>query len=230
MESSLGTSDARHRDPAIGDATVLDAVLLSTGFKEYLRQTAVPAALRELELRGRISCEQKRVDVLDPDPTGDLGLDAALEMIAGREKPRKLVNWIDNRKLQKSVVCAAREVLVAAGAMRFTRPRLLGLIPLKAYTPVDERREPLRERIRSAYLDEQGFANVSDPRLVDLIVLLKAGRITPSLFSRAERKLMRKRTETETLPLDASQVLIESALAQAVAAAEARQAAASASA
>jgi Golgi phosphoprotein 3 (GPP34) len=147
--------------------------------------------LLELALNGRVDVEGKRVVVLDPSPTGDPLVDAALARIAGEEKPRKPGHWVSKFAKETRPRVLAR--LVDAGILRTEKDKVLWVFPRIKY-PAAHGVEPVQEtaakdRMRHAVL---GRGTV-EPRTAALCALVAATDLDKRVFGDLDRKVVQAR-------------------------------------
>jgi hypothetical protein len=103
---------------SLGDDLVLLSIVPGSGriYRwENLSYALMGAELAMLAAAGRVDIVQARVVVLDPAPTGDAELDAALASVAGRDKPPRARAWVSRRRPGIRQAYLAR--LTAAGAI-----------------------------------------------------------------------------------------------------------------
>lgn len=110
------------------------------------------ALLHELSMAGRIEVAGKHVAVVDPTPTGDTLVDAALSRIAGDPKRRTPKAWVT--RLAKHARQPVLDRLVAAGVLRRETDKLLWVFPRTRYPTQGGVQPPAkadaRQRIRAA--------------------------------------------------------------------------------
>lgn len=147
--------------------------------------------LLELALSGRVDVEDKRVVVLDPSPTGDPLVDAALARIAGEEKPRRPGHWVS--KFAKETRPQALARLVDAGILRTEKDKVLWVFPRTKY-PAAHGVEPVQEtaakdRMRHAVLGRGAV----EPRTAALCALVAATDLDQKVFGDLDRKVVKAR-------------------------------------
>src|SRR5215831_4787652 len=106
------------------------------------------ATLIELLLAGRVAVADGRLDVIDSALTGDEESDATLEAIAANTAPcgpRAWVSWISHGAYER-----VSEQLAAAGVVRRTTGRRLGLLPVQRCLPAEDD-DLIRVRARVRY-------------------------------------------------------------------------------
>ncbi|MGN6131900.1 MAG: GOLPH3/VPS74 family protein [Nocardioidaceae bacterium] len=130
------------------------------------------ANLGELALTGRIGLdERRRVVVLDPSPTGEPVLDAALGIASTRQgkKPKSLI-----QPLAKGLRPALYARLTDRGVLRLQETRVLGLFPLRRWPAVRTDQETA-VRAQVAQVLVQG--TTPDQRTAALVALLHALKV-----------------------------------------------------
>jgi hypothetical protein len=171
----LGYDDAG--EPAIGQPAL-----------DYALSGAV---LVELALAGRIGISDQRVDVLQPTPTGDAVVDAALAAIAKDQKRRKPNDWIG--RLTDGLREKLLERQIEAGVLRREEGKVLWVFPHTTYPTVDGETPAAevatRNRLASA-IDSEGRI---DPRTAALCGLVVAAGMERNVFPDRPVKEVRKR-------------------------------------
>lgn len=151
------------------------------------------AVLVELVLARRLDVTDGRVGILDPAPTGDAVLDAALATTAG-EMPRRGQSWVTlgSRGLRAPVVAQ----LVRGGLVEDRAVRVLGLVTGHRYPDRSPGpRAELLGRLHAAVLD----GHDPDGRTAALAGLLHAAHLRLVVFPDAPRR----RTEARLQELGA---------------------------
>lgn len=147
------------------------------------------ALLAGLALQGKISVNAKRLTVIDPTPTSDSLLDAALSQIARDKRRRKVNHWLEkfgNKKLADQV--AAR--LVEKNVIRIEKKRYLWVIPYERFPQVDASAKYwVKHHLRSAVL----AGGEVTPGIVTMLSLLKACELLNLVFTRDEIKPARRK-------------------------------------
>lgn len=117
------------------------------------------AELGELVLRGRIRFEGRKLQLVDPSPTGEQWADTALALLARRagakNKRVDAARFIQSRRGTRTTHC---ESLVRRGLMRCERKSLLG-IGYRRYYPDTAAREALIGELRAVARGEQQVDN-----------------------------------------------------------------------
>jgi hypothetical protein len=80
--------------------------------------------LVRLAAAGRIDIQRGRILVLNPVPTGDAELDAALESLLRARRPPRPTTWVGSPR--RGILVAYLNRLAAAGAIRAERRRIFG--------------------------------------------------------------------------------------------------------
>jgi hypothetical protein len=174
------------------------------------------AQLVELALVGRVDVGAKELRLVDPSPTGDELLDAALEPIAASDRPRSLDHWI--HKLCRGAKKRYLERLAEEGLVRRERHEILGLVPVTRY-PVTS--PTIEEEDRAAVRDAVLGVGTLDARRTALLALLDACDILGCCLDRSERKQAKARIEELTRGDQVGEAVERTAAAAAVAVAAA---------
>ncbi|GAA2000950.1 GOLPH3/VPS74 family protein [Catenulispora subtropica] len=96
--------------------------------------------LVRLAVRRRVDVVKDRIHVLDPTPTGDPNLDAALGSIVGKPRPPGAKSWVGSPR--RRIVEAYRAQMEAAGVIHADRSRgFLGLVTITRWTVLDVARQ-----------------------------------------------------------------------------------------
>ena len=135
------------------------------------------ATLIELLLANRVAVVDGRLDVIDSALTGDEEADATLEAIGANTAPcgpRAWVSWISHGAYDR-----VAGGLAAAGVVRRTSARRLGLVPVQRCLPAqDEDLVRVRGRVRYAIHGTQ----LPDPYTAALCGLVRVLRLESSLL------------------------------------------------
>ncbi|HET9017056.1 MAG TPA: GPP34 family phosphoprotein [Thermomicrobiaceae bacterium] len=160
-----------------------------SGAVSWQHATALPyglggALLMDLTLLGRLGTAGGLVTVVDPSPTGDTVLDAALAMIRAASRPRDATHWVRALGERAGLREELARRLVARGILREEERSFLRVFHSERFPTGDPDPElALRGRIREVTL-----AGVpSDDRTLMLISLVNACGLTDVLFTRDER-------------------------------------------
>jgi hypothetical protein len=149
------------------------------------------AFLLELALAGRIDVRDKRVIVVDTNPTGDELVDEALARIAGDAKGRKPGYWVSKLAIDARPRVLGR--LVAANVLTMEKDRVLGLFPRTKYPAAGGVEPPAetaaRQRMRAAVVGEGAV----DPRTGALCTLVAATDLDRKVFADLERRRVKAR-------------------------------------
>jgi hypothetical protein len=149
------------------------------------------ALLLELALAGRVDVRDKRVVVVDANPTGDPLVDEALGRIAAEERGRKPGHWVS--KFAGQTRPKVLDTLVRQGVLTVEKDKVLGVFPRKRY-PSPHGAEPVaeaqaRQRMRAALL---GSGPV-EPRTAALCALVAATGLERKVFADLDRKQVKTR-------------------------------------
>jgi len=152
------------------------------------------ATLVDLLLSHRAAVVDGRLDVIDSATTGDPEADAALEAIAadaGPTGPRAWVSWLSAGAYERTAA-----VLDAAGTVRRTTVRRLGLVPSPRCLPADiadlvRLRSRLRYGVHSAEPPDPPTAALCGLVRVlrleaSLLLSMPSGELLDALFVRAK--------------------------------------------
>ena len=185
----MAASDASHL--ALPDELLLLALDDERGTRAHateLEPGLAGAVLLDLALRERLDVDGKVLRVLDPSPTGDAVLDAALATIAGEPKERPAKHWVS--KLQKGVREQVSERLVAAGTLRRDEKKVLWVFPITRLPAADPAPEAaVRARLDGAVL----IGTTPDERTAALAALVHATNLGRTVFPGAEHRAVKKR-------------------------------------
>jgi hypothetical protein len=149
------------------------------------------ALLLDLAMAARIDVVDKRVVVLNREPTGEPLLDQALGRIGQAEKSRKPGYWVS--QFAKDTRPRVLETLVADGVLTMEKDRVLGVFPRTRY-PAAQGTEPAvetdaRQRMRAAILAD----GTVEPRTAALCALVAATEIDRLVFPDLDRKRVKAR-------------------------------------
>jgi hypothetical protein len=135
------------------------------------------ATLIDLLLSRRVAVVAGRLDVLDPEPTGDEETDATMQAIGANTAPhgpRAWVSWISHEAYERNAAA-----LVEAGVVRRTTVRRLGLLPSTRHLPTNpEDLVRVRSRLRYAIHGRQP----AEPATAALCGLVRVLRLEASLL------------------------------------------------
>ena len=147
--------------------------------------------LADLALHGKINLADKRLEVIDPTPTGDSLLDETLARISAEKRPHKIkyyVEKLNNRKLVKQVARQLQEKNI----LRIEEKRYLWVIPFEVFPQVDASAKYwVKQHLRGAVL----AGETATPGIVALLSLLKACRLLDLVFTRDERKAAERKVD-----------------------------------
>jgi hypothetical protein len=149
------------------------------------------ALLLDLAMDSRIDVVDKRVVVLDPEPTGDPLVDQALERLGGAEKSRKPGYWVS--QFAKDTRPRVLEKLVGDGVLTTEKDRVLGVFPRTRYPAAQGTEPPVeadaRLRMRAAVLGDGAV----EPRTAALCALVAATELDRKVFADLDRKRVKAR-------------------------------------
>ncbi|CAM5645827.1 GPP34 family phosphoprotein OS=Streptomyces alboniger OX=132473 GN=CP975_14965 PE=4 SV=1 [Streptomyces alboniger] len=149
------------------------------------------ASLVELALAGRIDVTDGKVTVVDATPLGDPALDAALEAVAGGDRPVGTRDWIN--RLKTDAVARANAGLIEKGLVREEKRKVLGLFPVRRYPEADGSVEAaVRQRLAAVVLE--GAA--PDERTASLVALLHGAKLHRLAFPDADARRVREAMES----------------------------------
>ncbi len=158
--------------------------LIKAGLAPVLDCAVAGALLMELALYGRIDTDMTVLKVVDPTPTGEPLVDAALGEIQSRPTPEPTSFWLKAlanpaRQLQERALAG----LLTKGILRQEDRRLLWVFEVRRYPVVDDREvKEVRTRLRELILGE----DLPEPRDVVLLNLGLACRLLDDLLPPAE--------------------------------------------
>ncbi|GAA2098154.1 GOLPH3/VPS74 family protein [Actinomadura alba] len=151
--------------------------------------TAVAGALlTDLVISGRVSVDDGHVKCVNPAPTGDPELDAALQRIAEEKKERKVKWWVSklrSDKLRRRLLTRLAE----RGVLREEHGRVLAVFPTTRYPeqdPVPEQK--IRAGLRSAIDGAR-----PDAHTACLFALIHACKLDRKVFPDVAKSLFAQR-------------------------------------
>lgn len=145
------------------------------------------ALLAELALTGKVSLADKKVTVVDPTPTGDAMLDAALNTIAS-SSARKPQRWVE--QLRKGTKDTVLRRLVDAGMLREESGKVLLVFSTTKYPARDTVPElEVRQRLTAAIVE----GRIPEERTLTLAVLVNACGMGPKVFPTLDKKALRRK-------------------------------------
>jgi hypothetical protein len=119
-----------------------------------LRLALSGAELVQLAATQRVTVEGGRVTVLDPSPTGDAQLDAALIDIGRSRRRPKAADWVARPRPHH--LDGYLTSLAAAGVLRPERHKMLGMLPATRWLVADTaRRDEARARLDAIALTQE---------------------------------------------------------------------------
>ncbi|HEX4791531.1 MAG TPA: GPP34 family phosphoprotein [Actinospica sp.] len=142
----------------LGDDIVLLALRqdgkFHTAAGQRLRLAVSGAELVELAAARHITIERGRVVVIDPSPTGDARLDAALADIQRSRRAPKASDWV--AKQRSKHLGGYLAALAAEGVLRPERRKLLGVLPSVRWPAADPGRvDAARARLDAIALSDE---------------------------------------------------------------------------
>ena len=149
------------------------------------------ASLVELALAGRIDVTDDKVTVVDETPLGVPALDAALAAVAGKDKPGRTKDWIN--QLKTDAVARANAGLIEKGLVREEKKKVLGLFPVRRYPEADGSSEAaVRQRLDEVVLRDA----TPDERTASLVALLHGAKLHRLAFPDADARQVRAAMES----------------------------------
>jgi hypothetical protein len=146
------------------------------------------AALVELELAGRISVLDGKLELLDRSPVGDPVLDAVLERVVSVERLHKADWWV--QRLQSRLRDKVLARLVERGVLRLERRPVLRVFSVRRYPVVDRGIESNARSQLERVVVHNGEA---DARTAALATLLYACGLARPVFPELSRKQLKMR-------------------------------------
>jgi hypothetical protein len=146
------------------------------------------ALLLDLVLRDRIALVDSHVTVIDPAPTGEPLLDAALADLAEQTRAHIPEHWI--RHLARGVRHAVQDRLVDAGVLVRDEHRLLGFIPVHRTHEADGR---LHHELVDHLHDAVVLGHRPSRETAALASLVLAVGLERHLFPRSDRRAVEQR-------------------------------------
>lgn len=154
------------------------------------------ALLMELALAGRVDVLDRKVTVLDPIPTGQPLLDAALAQIQQEGRPRSPTDWIN--RLGSGLTERVLDGLVDAGVLRRESDRVLWVIPRTRYPSPYGVEPPVETGIRRHLDAAIALDGPVEPRVAALCGLIKAVGLERKVFRDQPRDRVKERLATIT--------------------------------
>jgi len=140
--------------------------------------------LMELALRENIDTDLKSLFVVNPKPTGDELLDAALQEISSEPEQHSSAWWIDQLSIRHpDLVQRVMARLVAAGILREEQRRFLWVFSRRAYPQISGREErEAKARLMSVLFNDE----VPNPRDTLLLGLAKSTDVLSAILTSDE--------------------------------------------
>jgi hypothetical protein len=146
------------------------------------------AVMLDLSLRGRVEVSEKDLVVVDPAPTGEPVLDAALAEVAGARRPKPPKSWLGG--LGRAARPATLDRLVERGVLARDERKALGLFSYTRYPEADGGPE---QRVRQRLHDAVVVGTTPDARTAALASLVKALGMRREVFPDADRRATDRR-------------------------------------
>ena len=162
----------------------------------FSSSSALPYGLRgalllELALMKKIDVVNKKLVVINDNPTENSLLNNALEMIANHHKQKKVKYWVSKLKskmkqLRKDLLSG----LMDKGIIEKKDEKILWLIPTKRYPT----KNPIPENeVRSRIIDIVLHNKQADERSLMLISLINSCSLIKEVFAKEDRKIAKKK-------------------------------------
>jgi hypothetical protein len=153
----------------------------------------IGAVLAELALAGRIDSDPQRLYVVNPAPTNDPVLDAALAQIAAAPTPQDSRYWIETLAAGAATI---REQLfarlVAHGVLRSEESRFLWVFPERRYPAVSGKEErEVKARLLGVIFNDE----IPEPRDALLIGIARAANLFSLILSSEQLDSAQKRID-----------------------------------
>jgi hypothetical protein len=146
------------------------------------------ALLLDLVLRDRVTLVDSRVAVIDPTPTGDPLLDAALADLAAEARAHDPEHWI--RQLARHARHAVQDRLVDTGVLARDEHKILGILPVHRTHEADGRlHHELVEHLHDAVV----LGHRPSHETAALASLVLAVGLERHLFPRSDRRAVKQR-------------------------------------
>ena len=182
----------------------------------FSASTALPyglagAVLLELFFRGKITHENKKIQIVDKNQIDDPVLNEALSLMKVSSKDRNPKYWVQRingkvKKLKQKVI----DKLVKQQILNREGHKILWFFNISRYPTLDVVPEmEIRNRIRNIVLNDYKATE----REIALLSLMKACSLVNEVFQRGERKLAKKRIkeliENQRMSKDVSSAVID---------------------
>ncbi|MDO9542766.1 MAG: GPP34 family phosphoprotein [Kiritimatiellia bacterium] len=146
---------------------------------------ALPGALlMELAFLNRIDIDLKRLQVVNPEPAGNVLLDDVLRQIEMKSEAQPTSYWLSffagqAKQIQEHVLAQ----LIAKGILKTEDKKILWVFKTRRYPMIDNREiKEITARLRDLILGDE----IPDPREAVLVSLVDACRLFDDLFSAEE--------------------------------------------
>lgn len=156
-----------------------------------LRYSLMGSVLLDLVLQGKLALENDLLMGAIASTTGDEFLDRCLNEVLASSRPRTVKFWITRwSRRYANFQAVVLQNLVDLGVLKQQEQLILWLFPVQRYFLTDESiQHEIVERVCAAVLEDIGL----DSRMAALISLMKASRLTDSVFRSEERSATRSR-------------------------------------
>lgn len=149
------------------------------------------ALLLELALAEKVDVADSKVVVLDPAPTGDPLIDAALRQVAEDQKTRKPGHWIT--KFAQNSRDQVLDQLVTEGVVRREKDKVMWVFPRTRY-PAAHGVEPVAEtEARQRMVAAVSGNGPVEPRTAALCALVAATDLDKEVFADLDRRQAKAR-------------------------------------
>ncbi len=166
-------------------------------FGTYPRHALAGAILAELLFAGKIrenpADRKKRVEALNPKPTGVPVLDEALDLIRSARRPARLAGWVGRLAASRELVHRIASRLCERGILRADQRKILLLFRQRIYPEV--RSEPERRLIDRLNRAVFGADTTVDPRTQAVVSLAYRAGLLRLVFDKRALKQQRARIE-----------------------------------
>jgi Golgi phosphoprotein 3 (GPP34) len=197
----------------VGDDLVLLGIRANgkIGVAAKLRFGLSGAELIRLAAMRRIDIERGKIVVLDPAPTGDALLDAALASMQDHRRPPTAKNWVARNRV--GLTRRYLDRLIEAGTIRLERRKVLGLLPADHWIVADGERLAQAKARLDAIAHGSGEVTAEQAALAGLASAIGLPRLLyPGSAERAAVKRLRTaRREQSAEVVDATGAAVRAA-------------------
>lgn len=191
----------------MGDLKIYQALILLALCEEkgtmnasYVGYAVASAMLTELLMLKHIQVDptvektkKAKVQVIDPNPTGDALLDEALDKIKNAKRPATLRDWVSKLAGIKDLNHKVARTLAADNILKAEEEQILWLFTRRIYPEINpEPEQNVRRELRRLVLDRPLEI---DPRVVVTLSLARAAHLLPQVFSKDELKANKQKIE-----------------------------------